>query len=76
MSRAVIPIDFHEWMSKQERIYHAKRAIYVASGAGGNAFPKTVCAPHERPVDSIGRYEKARIAKLMQLGGWAGGGGQ
>lgn len=52
------------------------KVVICFGGAGGNVFPKTVCAPHERPVDSIGRYEKAKIAKLMQLGGWAGGGGQ
>lgn len=76
MSRVVIPIDFPEGMSKQERIYHAKRAICTASGAGGNDFPKTVCAPNERPVDSVGRYEKAKIAKCLQTGVLYGGGGQ
>lgn len=76
MSRVVIPIDFPEWMSKQERMYHANRAIVTAVGAGGNAFPKTVCAPHERPVDSVSRYEKAENAYCLRNGISRGGGGQ
>lgn len=42
MSAVVIPIEFPEWMSREECIYHAKRAICTAVGAGGNDSHKTV----------------------------------
>lgn len=52
------------------------KVVICFGGAGGTAFPQTVCAPNERPVDSVGRYEKAKIAKCLQAGVLYGGGGQ
>lgn len=53
----------------------AMHPVFFRSIVFSKEFPKTVCAPHERPIDSVGRYEKAKIAKCLQAGGLYGGGG-